>query len=153
MTEVVNTPKKRGRKPRDPNAPVVKREAKGRKYYVMPADQYEAFVQGQETHVSLEAAMKYADSLATSAEDSGNPNLRLAVFEEAGILSAQVEKKVVRNFASSRTLTRQGSPEGAQPEPDAQQGSATSAEPSAQGSTATSESTPSEEPQPRRRRG
>ena len=143
----------RGRPKADPNAPKrAKKPAKGRKYFVRDAAEYEAFIAGMPMHESLDAAMTYADGLATEAENSGNPNLRLAVFEEAGILSAAVERKVVRNFASSRTLTRQASPEGANAAQGAQQGSETSDGHSPAGPAPTSESTPSESPT-RSRRG
>lgn len=89
-------------------------DRKGRKYRVIPAEQWETFVASLEHDVqpSLGDAQAFASQLATQAQEE-NPKgtYRFAVVEEAGILEAAVETKVKQNFETSRTIVRRSAEE------------------------------------------
>lgn len=155
ITNHVAGAKRRGRPPRDPNAPPkVKGEKKPAtttllKLLVLDATEYEAFISGKPTFTSLAAAKAHADNLATEAESAGNPDSRFAVVEEHGILAATVVRKVERNFTTSRTAVAKA----VEAASGAQEGTATGDVASPAEETPTAESTPSEAaPEPSRRR-
>jgi hypothetical protein len=112
MSENTENKPKRGRgRPADPNKPKKeRREATGRKYFVTPGDAYQNFINSLGEYgtpfQSKEAALAAADKYAEAAEEAGNPNISLALFEEVGSYGAKIEKKVVRKLISSRTITR-----------------------------------------------
>jgi hypothetical protein len=126
-------------RPRNPNA-APKKEATGRKYIVLPAEEWETFVNGREFYQSKDAALTAADNFAKDADDT-QPGIqhRFAIVEEAGFLASEVQKAVKRSFSSSRKGGRrsnaaiaadasQGATEGAEVSEDAQE-TATASEP------------------------
>jgi hypothetical protein len=98
-------------RPKNPNAKP-RKEATGRKYLVLPAEQWESFVNGQEFYQSKDAALRAADEFAKTADDE-QPGIahRFAVVEEAGFLASQVQKAVKRSFSSSRKGGRRSNAE------------------------------------------
>lgn len=95
-------------RPKNPNTKP-RKEATGRKYFVLDAAPYREFIenQGITPYESKEAALRAADEMAKAADES-EPGVKheFAIFEEAGFLATEVVKKVNRGFSTSRTVTR-----------------------------------------------